>query len=107
VATDDPVDLAAAIAELAGAMLAGARLAGPAAARAAAALRAVAGWPFTDPVTGERCTLLVRSGRPWVVHAGCPALADVVPVLDAFYCPSCGWSGRVSGAWAAELAGWR
>jgi hypothetical protein len=63
----------------------------------------VAGWPFTDPVTGEECALVVRSGRPWVIHAGCDGLADVVPVLDAFYCAACGWSGRVRGAWVAGL----
>jgi hypothetical protein len=60
--------------------------------------------PFTDLVSGETCWLVIRNARPWVVHVGCDGLADVVPVLDAFYCPSCGWNGRVSGAWVMDMA---
>lgn len=64
----------------------------------------VLGEPFTDPTSGEECWLVIRSGKPYVVHVGCDALAAVVFVLDAFYCPWCRWNGRVSGAWALEVA---
>ncbi len=61
--------------------------------------------PFTDPVSGRECTLITAPGSlSRVKHPGCPALADVSPELDAFYCRSCGWNGRVSGAWALDMA---
>jgi hypothetical protein len=61
------------------------------------------GVAFTDPVTGERCELVILNGKPYVTHAGCDGWADVVVVLDAFYCGRCRWSGRVSGAWVMDV----
>jgi hypothetical protein len=63
-------------------------------------------WPFTDPVSGQQCTLRIdgtQYGDAGVEHPGCERLADVSPDLDAFYCPGCGWNGRISGAWFMEL----
>lgn len=67
---------------------------------------------FRDPISGRECALRVgmdvdrlRPGLPGlgVRHGECPQLADVSPELDCFYCPACGWNGRVSGAWAMDL----
>lgn len=65
--------------------------------------------PFTDPISGEECALVIPAGgRPGIAHPRCPALADLAVELDAFYCPACGWNGRVSGAWcAARISGSR
>lgn len=35
----------------------------------------------------------------------CKHLAHVSPDLDAFYCSTCQWNGRISGAWFMDL--WR
>lgn len=74
-----------------------------------AAIRA----PFTDDVSGRECVLVVPPGghvyplpgnpKTGVEHPGCEALADLCVELDAFWCPSCGWNGRVSGAWCADV----
>lgn len=62
--------------------------------------------PFTDPVSGARCVLVVVPGGgvvPGVVHPRCDRLADLSLELDAFWCPACRWNGRVSGAWAHDV----
>lgn len=69
--------------------------------------------PFTDPVSGQSCSLVIppagrifpSPGEPktGVRHPGCPEVAGLSLDLDAFWCPSCGWNGRISGAWAAEM----
>ena len=41
--------------------------------------------------------------RIGIAHPGCGALADLSIELDAFYCRACHWSGRVSGAWCADM----
>lgn len=63
---------------------------------------------FTDPIKGDECTLHVEPMQPafdgiWVEHAGCDELADVSADLDAWYCPACSRSGRVSGVWAMDM----
>lgn len=59
--------------------------------------------PFTDLVSGEECALVITAeGRPGIAHPRCTFLADLAVELDAFYCPACGWNGRVSGAWCAD-----
>lgn len=68
---------------------------------------------FTDLVSGAQCVLVVPAGgrvypRPGepkagVEHPGCGVLADLCIELDAFWCPGCGWSGRVSGAWCVDV----
>ena len=68
--------------------------------------------PFTDPISGKICVLVIppagrvhpTAGQPkiGVDHPGCDQLADVAVELDAFYCPACRWNGRVSGAWAVD-----
>jgi hypothetical protein len=63
-------------------------------------------WPFTDPVSGREVTLVISGteyGEAGVRHPGCDQLADVYPDLDALHCTSCGWGGRISGAWFYEL----
>lgn len=72
----------------------------------------VAGYAFTDPITDRVVGLKVgigidrmRPGLPGmvVVHGDCPTPADVSPDLDCFYCPTCGWNGRISGQWAMDM----
>lgn len=69
--------------------------------------------PFTDPITGAGCVLVIPAGgrifrdsmgspQIGIEHPGCPDLADLSVELDAFYCPACRWNGRVSGAWAVD-----
>lgn len=68
---------------------------------------------FTDLITRQSCELVVpQNGRVYatkdepkigVAHPRCDALADLAVDLDAFYCPDCEWSGRVSGAWAIDM----
>lgn len=59
---------------------------------------------FTDLVTGRECVLVLHPGRlPQVRHPGCIFPADVAVGLDAFYCRSCRWNGRVSGAWVRDM----
>jgi hypothetical protein len=66
---------------------------------------------FTDPISGSVCVLVNDPTADWwdggvgVRHPslGCARLADVSPDLDAFYCPDCGWTGRVSGAWVCDV----
>lgn len=53
---------------------------------------------FVDPIRREYCWL--NTEPPGVYHPGCGELADLVVELDAFYCPACGYNGRISGAWA-------
>ena len=64
--------------------------------------------PFKDGVRGDVCILHVEPTQPAfdgirVQHPGCDALADVSADLDAWYCPKCSRSGRVSGAWAIDM----
>lgn len=67
---------------------------------------------FRDPITGRECVLRagidvdrLRPGLPGlgVLHGECPTIADVSPDLDCFYCQTCRWNGRISGAWAMEM----
>lgn len=63
---------------------------------------------FTDPICEATCTLHVA---PWldfwlaakVEHPGCTHLADVSADLDCFYCQTCRWNGRITGAWVFDL----
>lgn len=66
---------------------------------------------FRDPISNRECMLRIGVNvdrlRPGMVgmgvrHGTCVQMADVSPELDAFYCPGCGWNGRVSGAWVME-----
>lgn len=62
-------------------------------------------YPFTDPSSGAECVLVIdatAAGEHGVEHPGCSTLADVVPQLDAWYCPDHDHQGRISGAWATE-----
>lgn len=69
--------------------------------------------PFTDPVANRECVLVIppdgrvfpRPGEPkiGVRHPGCDMLADLCAAYDAFWCPTCRWNGRVSGAWAIGM----
>ena len=62
-------------------------------------------YPFTDPVAGQECELVVTPGKPLTVaHPGCKTPADVSTDLDAFYGPACHRNGRVSGAWCHDMA---
>lgn len=66
----------------------------------------IGAWPFVDLVSGQILTLRItgtRYGDAGVEHPGCDQLADVAPDLDAFYCPRCGWNGRITGAWFMDL----
>lgn len=69
------------------------------------AMRHVASQPMTfrDPITGLMCEL-VAVPEVGVKHPRCAKLADLCAELDAFYCPHCGMNGRISGAWAMQLA---
>lgn len=58
-------------------------------------------YDFTDPITNHTCTLILQPLG--VRHGNCPQLADVSPELDAFYCRTCQWNGRISGAWIIDL----
>lgn len=58
-------------------------------------------YPFTDPISGQRCFL--RLPEKAIEHPDCEHLADVSPELDAFYCSTCRWNGRVSGAWVVDV----
>jgi hypothetical protein len=68
---------------------------------------------FTDPVSNAECELVIPPGgqvypqpggaKTGVAHPGCPAIADLAIELDAFWCPACRRSGRVSGAWCTDL----
>lgn len=58
--------------------------------------------PFVDPVRGREVTLHIGD-TPGVEHPDCDVRADVSPQLDCFYCPACGWNGRISGAWFIDL----
>ncbi|SRR6266566_3003174 len=68
---------------------------------------------FTDLVSNQRCELVIPPGgrvypgpgepKIGVAHPGCPAVADLAVELDAFWCPACGWNGRVSGAWCVDM----
>jgi hypothetical protein len=75
-------------------------------------------FPFTDLVRMAECTLVVPPGgtvypgpgepKVGVEHPGAPGetcirRADLEIELDAFYCPKCGWNGRISGAWAHDM----
>lgn len=59
--------------------------------------------PFQDPISQRRVYLVLSpSGFHGVEHGTCDTLADVVVELDAFFCPACHCSGRLSGAWAVD-----
>lgn len=68
---------------------------------------------FVDPISQEHCFLVVPPGgrifpvkgqpKIGVRHGTCAETADLAVELDAFYCPTCGWNGRISGAWAIEM----
>lgn len=67
---------------------------------------------FTDPIRYVNVTLVIPSdgvvfpmqgeAKIGVEHPGCPELADLCLDVDAFYCPRCRWSGRITAAWAVE-----
>jgi len=69
--------------------------------------------PFIDPIGGGWCDLVVppggkvypQDGEPkiGIAHPRCISIADLAIDFDAFFCPSCKRSGRVSGAWAADV----
>lgn len=59
-------------------------------------------YPFDDPISG-RTVILHLGDRQGVEHHGCPDLAEVFPHLDAFYCTTCRWSGKISGVWFTEM----
>lgn len=65
---------------------------------------------FVDPISGREVFLSFTTDDPswWdgtagVAHGVCDRLADVSADLDAFYCPDCKWSGRISGVWAVDM----
>ena len=68
---------------------------------------------FLDPIRNRMCALVVPpagrvfafNGEPkiGVRHEGCEELADLSIELDCFYCPTCRWNGRISGAWAVDV----
>jgi hypothetical protein len=68
---------------------------------------------FTDLVSGRACTLVIpppgslspKHGMPkaGIRHPDCDQLAGISAGLDAFYCPACRYSGRVSGAWCLDM----
>lgn len=68
---------------------------------------------FLDPISNRVCALVVPAdGRVFpsegeskigVAHDDCEELADLSIELDCFYCRTCGWNGRISGAWAVEI----
>jgi hypothetical protein len=70
---------------------------------------------FTDVAGGARCVLVVpaggavypRPGQPkiGIEHPGCGLVADLAVELDAFYCPGCGYNGRVQGGWCRDVIG--
>lgn len=61
---------------------------------------------FVDPISVQECTLIIETDKaPVVEHPDCFGDADVTVELDAFYCPTCRYNGRVSGAWVLEQQG--
>jgi hypothetical protein len=68
---------------------------------------------FIDPISRRVCTLVAPpDGRIFpsgddpkigIIHPDCDQLADVSPDLDCFYCETCQWNGRVSGAWVVDV----
>lgn len=60
-------------------------------------------YPFTDVAGGARCVLVVPGGGAGVEHPGCGQLAVLAVELDAFYCPGCGYNGRVPGGWCLAM----
>jgi len=68
---------------------------------------------FVDPISSQWCVLVIPEGgrlypgdgdpKIGIRHPDCPEVADLSVELDAFYCPTCGWNGRVSGAWCVDL----
>jgi len=68
---------------------------------------------FVDPIRQRKCVLVIppegrvypTAGEPkiGIAHPDCDELADLSVELDAFYCPACGWNGRVSGAWCIDM----
>ena len=74
---------------------------------------AYARFAFVDPIRDCECVLVVppdgrvfpSHGEPkiGVEHPGCTQAADLSIELDAFYCTTCRWNGRVSGAWCVDM----
>ena len=65
-------------------------------------------YAFTDPIRNTRVTLMIDPAARLfdaltVAHPHCESRADVSANLDAFYCQSCGWNGRINGRWAVAL----
>lgn len=67
---------------------------------------------FSDPLhPGRNVALLIDRTKPFykggagVEHPDCDQLADVAVHLDAFYCPTCRWNGRITGGWVVDM--WR
>lgn len=63
---------------------------------------------FVDPTSGKERELLVLTNCDGAFDAlkvdhGCSELADVSADLDAWFCPACQRSGRISGAWAVDM----
>jgi hypothetical protein len=63
---------------------------------------------FTDPISCKDVVLCVDEPGDFdapdgVEHPGCEERAVVSPDLDCFYCRSCGWNGRISGAWFMDM----
>jgi hypothetical protein len=68
---------------------------------------------FHDPITQVEVALVIPpdgvifpmkgEAKIGVEHPGCAETADLCLDVDAFYCPRCRWSGRITGAWAVAL----
>lgn len=68
---------------------------------------------FSEPVRTKWCELVIPDGgrvfpsadepKIGVRHPDCDELADLALELDAFYCQSCRYNGRISGAWAHDV----
>lgn len=62
---------------------------------------------FTDPSSGDECTLVVdesAAGEHGVEHPGCTELAYLSTILGEWTCAD-GHHGRVDGAWVLDR--WR
>lgn len=61
---------------------------------------------FRADATGDLLELVIDEsllGEHGVEHPGCNELASIRPDLDAFLCTTCGYGGRIHGAWVIEL----
>lgn len=61
---------------------------------------------FTEPVHDVNCILVIpvtASRMVTVLHPHCSNGADISPDLDAFFCPDCGYNGRISGKFVYDM----